>query len=252
MPIHLRQDVATLALAQVEGGLDGLVGAWQALAEDNEDVVRPRQKSTIYRWLKKGVPGGGEEVLAICGLLDVDPLALFDYQRNGYFDRFATLRRNIQLGLSKIGVLAPLYALYQPGPFWPSDGLAERYWSRPWCRQEFTNQADWTSSDYVLVTARFHQPPQGQPRAVHIAYRRLGSRDTMWRFYGSVIALEGELHLYSESGDHQIMGQVNKDEIRFRTYFGGRPVEFRLASLHAAEIELEFPYNDPETIGFEW
>lgn len=252
MAIFLRQDAVSRQLARLDGGLDALVGTWSAHAEDDEVFVRPRQRSTIYRWLQKGIPARGEEVLAICGLLDVDPLAVFDYERNGYFDNFATIRRNVQLGLYMIGALAPIYQLYQPGPYWPSDALAKRYWSRPWFSHEFTNDDNWTIPDYVLVKAKFRQRVEERPRAIHIAYRRVGSRDTMWRYFGTVVSLEKELRLYSESGDYQTMEPVDPDEIRFRTYFGGRPVEFRLASLHDFRISLDYPFNDPATIGFEW
>ena len=252
MAIFLKQDTISNQLATLDGGLDALVGAWNAHAEDDEDFVRPRQRSSIYRWLQKGIPARGEEVLAICGLLDVDPLAVFDYNRNGYFDNFATIRRNVQLGLYMIGALAPIYQLYQPGPYWPSDALAKRYWTRPWFAKEFANEDDWTNPDYVLIKTKFKQSVDKRPRAIHIAYRRAGSRDTMWRYYGSVISVEGTLQLYSEGGDYQTMTPVHPDEIRFRTYFGGRPVEFRIASLHDFEISMEFPFNDPDTIGFEW
>ena len=252
MAIFLRQDLVSRQLAAFDGGLDGLVAAWAVNSEEDEDYVKPRQRSSIYRWLQKGIPARGEEVLAICGLLGVDPLALFDYPRNGFHDNFAKIRRSVQLGREALGVLSPIFQLYKPGPYWPSDALAKRYWSRPWFAEEFSNKEDWRASDYVLVKARFKEPVADRPRAVHIAYRRLGSRDTMWRYYGTVISIEGELQLYSESGDFQPMKAVDPDEIRFRTYFGGRPVEFKLASLHAFNMSLEFPFNDLSTIGFEW
>lgn len=74
----------------------------------------------------------------------------------------------------------------------------------------------------------------------------------MWRYYGTVLAIERKLELYNESGDYQFMEQVEDDEIRFRTYFGGRPVEWRIVSLHEFSVEKVFPYNDMTTIGFNW
>jgi len=48
------------------------------------------------------------------------------------------------------------------------------------------------------------------------------------------------------------MERIEEDEIRFRTYYGGRPVEWRVVSLHEFEISKEFPFNDMKTIGFNW
>lgn len=252
LAIFLRQDLISQQIGRYNGGLDTVIGRWTAHAEDNEDYVRPRQRASIYRWVKDGIPAKGEEVLAICGLLDVDPLAVFDYQRNGYFSNFATIRRNVQLGLYMIGALAPIYQLYQPGPYWPSDALAKRYWMRPWFSSEFSNEDDWSDPAYVLVNATFVETTDDQPRAVHVAYRRLGSRDTMWRYYGTVVRIGDQLQLYSESGDFQTMEARQENQIQFRTYFGGRPVEFRIASLHSFKIGLDYPCSDKSIVGFEW
>jgi hypothetical protein len=252
MAIFLRQDIMIRQIARLDGGLDSLVGAWEALSEDDEDYVRPKQKSSIYRWLQKGIPTRGEEILAICGLVDVDPLSVFDYHKNGYFDEFASIRRNIQLGLHMVGALAPIYNLYRPGPHWPADVLSKRYWSRPWFSKEFSNTSGTPDSGYALVGANFKEAVDDRPRAIHIAYRRIGSRDTMWRYYGVVISINNILQLYSEGGDFQEMPNINPNCIAFRTYLGERPVEFRVASLHDFEFSLEFPFYGRDVVGFEW
>jgi hypothetical protein len=74
----------------------------------------------------------------------------------------------------------------------------------------------------------------------------------MWRYYGTVLSVDSKLELYTESGDYQSMRQMSEDEIRFRTYYGGRPVVWRVASLHEFIMEMEFPFNDMRTIGFNW
>lgn len=91
-----------------------------------------------------------------------------------------------------------------------------------------------------------------EPRAVHIAYRRKISPVTMWRFYGTVLCIDNELRLYSESGAFQTMPQVEADEIRFRTYFVGCEVELRTASLNEFTVDTTVPHNDTSTVGFEW
>ena len=252
MAIYLRPDITSDLLEAAHGSLEDLIVAWEARAMADPKFPKPRQRSSMYRWLKDGVPSRGDQIMAYCAMLDVDPLAIFDYRRNGYFRNFATLRRNLQLGLEAAGVFSPLFKVYRPGPHWPSDEHVRPCYGRNWFGVVFDNKDQWSSSDYGLVKVKFSAPASGRPRACHIAYRRTPSPDTMWRYFGTVLSVGGQLELYSEGGAFQEMQVVEQDEIRFRTYFGGRPVEFRVASLHAFGLTTEFPHNDKKTIGFEW
>ena len=148
--------------------------------------------------------------------------------------------------------LAPLVEMYVPSAQWPSDVIATLCYQRRWTRVEFTNEINWRSTDYALIRLKFTDPAYERPRAALIAYRRLDSPDTMWRFYGWVVGIDKRLSLYDEAGRFRSMDYADPDEIVFRTYFGGRPVEFRVASLHTFDFNIEFPYNDESMIGFEW
>lgn len=192
------------------------------------------------------------QLFALCGLLDVDPLAIIVFERNGYFSRFAKIRQLVYLGERALGGLGPLLEMFRPADHWPSNEIATDCFRRSWHAHEFSNADGWRSSEYALVKTVFENRGYQSPHAVHIAYRRLNSPDTMWRYYGTVLAIDGTLELYSEGGDFQTMAQVKDQEIRFRTYYGGRSVEWRLASLHDFSIDIEMPANDLETIGFNW
>jgi len=256
LPIFLRQKLTAALIHNIYGGFEALSADWEDRSREQPQFPHPIQRTSCYRWLQKGVPtkkeGPNLQFFGFCALLDVDPLAIFDYERNGYFSKFAKIRQMIYYGQRAMGGLAPLLEMYRPGDVWPSDEIARICYRHPWFAHEFTNSADWSSSDYLLVKIKFSQPIQLTPRAVHIAYRRVGVPDTMWRYYGTVLAIERKLELYNESGDYQFMEQVEDDEIRFRTYFGGRPVEWRIVSLHEFSVEKVFPYNDMTTIGFNW
>lgn len=102
------------------------------------------------------------------------------------------------------------------------------------------------------MTAQFRKATNGHPRAVHIAYRRRNSSDTMWRFYGTVIADGDRIELYSEGGVLQDMPRTESQTIPFRAYFGSRPVEWRAASLHAFDLATEFPCHDESAVSFVW
>lgn len=157
-----------------------------------------------------------------------------------------------QKGLAAMSVFRPLYRMYRPGPHWPATYMARRCYGRDWFAVEFDNGDNWRTNDYVKVTARFRDATNGHPRAVHIAYRRRNSPDTMWRFYGTVIAVGDRIELYSEGGAFQDMPRTESQAIPFRTYFGGRPVEWRVASLHAFDLQTDFPCTDESVVSFVW
>jgi hypothetical protein len=216
--IHLRQPITSELIISHGDGFEGLPAEWEKCEQRVRDFPKAKNRATLYRWMKDGVPSkGGDykfQLLALCGLLDVDPLAIFDYEKNGYFSNFGKLRKLLQF-------------------------------------RTFVNEAHWESSNYVMVDADFKQV-SSTPRAIHIAYRRHKTSDTMWRFYGTVISLGGKLELYNEGGDHREMPSPGQGKICFRTYFGGRPVEFRIVSLHDFDYSLKYPFNDKSVIGFEW
>ena len=245
---------------QEYGGFAGLAAEWEERHRVDNRFPRPRQESTIHRWTLSGIPtkksaanqSDDMQLFGLSALLDIDPLALFDFERNGYFSRFNKIRQMIFAGFGSSSVLSPLIALYGPRDPWPNELIMNTCFNRNWHCEVFNNGGNWNHTNYALVKTQFSTDTFTRPRTVHIAYRRLRSRDTLWRFYGSVMAIENELRLYSESGDFQTMRQANENEIRFRTYFGGRPVEWRIASLHPFSLENEVPFDDKQTIGFEW
>ncbi len=256
MTIFLRQELTGRLVHEIYGGYDGLAAAWEERAARSASFPRARQRSSLYRWVSTGVPtgrdGADHQFFALCGLLDVDPLVIFDFHDNGYFSKFARIRQLIYYGRQALGGIATMFDMYRPADIWPSDSLARACFGRAWHWQQLTNSENWRDSDYILLKACFSDGRTSHPRGVHIAYRRLGVPDTMWRYYGTVLAIDKKLELYSESGTFLTMDQVHEDEVRFRTYFGGRPVEWRITSLHEFSLQTEFPFADSRTIGFTW
>jgi hypothetical protein len=254
--IFLRQEVTKQLVTEKYNGFDGLAAAWEEEAMTRPMFPKSKQRSTVYRWLIDGVPSSKDKsecnIFALSSLLDVDPLVLFDFKRNGFFSNFAKLRQLIYFGNNTIGGLAPLLRMFKPGDEWPSDFLARNFYDRPWFSEQFSNEGELPSSDYVLLKARFSENLSAQPLAVHIAYRRTNSPDTMWRYYGSVLSIQDKLELYSEGGSFQKMDIKKMGEIQFRTYFGGRPVEWRVVSLHNFSLDRDMAFNDMQIIGFNW
>lgn len=264
MRAYLDKDLTLRLIHEIHGGLDEIAAAWEERHDELRGFPEPKQRSSIYRWITHGVPGrtGAKlawvenkrdlQIFGLCALLNVDPLCIFDFHRNGYFSRFPIIRQAIYLGARALGGLSPVFEMFKPGDNWPSDSIVQACYGRKWYATHLTNANDWENLNYILVKAKFAEKPGSFPRAVHIAYRRTVDSDTMWRYYGTVIHIGGMLKLYNESGGYQEMDAVYADEIRFRTYYGGRPVIWRIASLHEFSVSTEYPHSDIKTIGFQW
>lgn len=248
----------SLIRTRYASGVDDLLADWE-IEFQSAGLPPAPSRSTLYAWIAEGFPSidsgpSRDQLLAFCGLLDVDPLALFDFKRNGFLDEFTALRIALARGQLLAGAFRPIIELHQPGESWPSEPLARRYWGRPWSAVEFDNVDRYTGNQYILLKVHFSAPSRGDPRVVHIAYRRwdLGRKDKMWRYYGTVVASDQSLDLYNEGGLHLKMLRHDQDRIDFRTYFGGRPVEFRVASLHEFSLDNTYPFDDMSVIGFNW
>lgn len=256
MTIFLRRDTVNLLVDELHGGYDELVAAWELRANENRGAPRAPSRSTLYRWISDGVPtlrdGADHRFFALCGLLDVDPLAIFDFEKHGYFSKFARLRQLVYYGRQSLGGVATLLDMYRPGDVWPSEAIAKKCFGHGWKAHHLTNKDDWENSSYILLKSRFSDWKKNHPRAVHIDYRRIGVPDTMWRYYGSVIAIDHKIELYSESGTFQVLPQVDADVIPFRTYFGGRPVEWRIASLHDFSLATLLSPDECSAVTFTW
>ncbi|UYV38703.1 hypothetical protein N4R57_06555 [Rhodobacteraceae bacterium D3-12] len=186
-------------------------------------------------------------------MLDADPLTIFDFERNGYFKSFSKLREQIYFHIVGGGRFRSILDLMAPRTVWPNDGLARKFYGRPWYSVEFEHRADGVINDYADVRISFPQSTRFAPRCVHIAYRRANSRDKLWRYYGTVQKFRGKTRLFSESGAYveKIEAQPSDDGFAFKTYYGATHVEFRVASLHAFECNQVFPSETGSDFLFE-
>ena len=256
--VYLNESIIRGTLRKNQKTLEKIADEWASPSGGDATYPPAPSRSTIYKWAADGFPSiesgpSKFQLLAFCAQLDADPLVLFDYRRNGYFSKFTKLRVAIQRGLGNLGAFGPLIELYQPDVHWPSDALAKWIWGRNWYFEVFDNQIYHHTNDYASIKMTFSKTG-GLPRAAHIAYRRWKTRhtDSMWRYYGTVIAVEDNIELYSEGGAHKRAHRSDENEIEFSTYFGGRQVEFKIASIHQFSSDVSCPARDPSVIGFEW
>ncbi|UWR03770.1 hypothetical protein K3740_03460 [Ruegeria conchae] len=246
-------ELSTILWSSRPKGIDGLVGDWVARCEHNTKFPKARTRSAIYDWLNNGAPPETDAVLGLAAMLDTDPLTIFDFERNGYFNNFSKLREQIYYHIVGGGRFRSILDLMAPRHMWPNDGLAKKFYGRTWTKEGFEHRADKLVNDYADVHISFPQSTRFAPRCIHIAYRRANSRDKLWRYYGTVQKFRGKTRLFSESGAYveETETEPANEGFVLKTYYGATHVEFRIASLHEFNCKVVFPSESDTDFLFE-
>lgn len=256
MKIFVEIDIVQRIFEERFGGLQNFVDDWfekeiQYLGERKSS----RDASTIYAWLKNGLPSQRDTIFGFFGMLGVDPVSVIDLDRSGLPRKFGLLRAAFMVGGgATAGGFAPLFEIYRPATNWPDGGIASRFFKREWSVQEFAHDALNVSNIYATVFIDTSQDrPNRHPNAFHIAYRRKSNADGLWRPFGTIIDRERETILIHENGNLQ---RVSKSAtysrmLAFKTYFGPAPAEFRLASLDGFMCRVELQDLPMVTLFFE-
>ena len=86
MAISLNADLVHALIEERFGSIADLAVEWEErVASGIQRVGRPRNRASIYRWLKSGLPSHRDDVLGFAAALDVDPVALLDIDRPDAF-----------------------------------------------------------------------------------------------------------------------------------------------------------------------
>ena len=254
MAIPLRSEMVRDLILRRFGSVDGLVVEWEdRVATGRQQVGKARNRGTIYRWLEEGLPSRKEDILGFAALLDVDPVALLRIDDEFLRQHYGRERRLFQLGALGLSRLAAFWAIYIPGGYWPDASIARTLYGRDWTTFEHRHDPNVVSNAF----ASFNFTPAvtdvfAGPWVVHFAYRRAGARDGMWRPYGSVMRDGRSVQLISESGDLQERVLVEPAfSIPVETHFGPGGAEFRVASLHAFDVQVTVPSRETDCVRFQ-
>lgn len=249
LKLHVDKAVLHHAFNAGFGGIENFADIWSKIPQDDEAAgQRERSVKTIYAWLQNGMPTARDTMMRFFGTLGIDPVAAVELDSGKLQKQFGRLRRAFMFGGFNAGGFRPLFELYAPSFGWPEESLALTYFDRKWTTFDFTHHAQDIKNTYVTIHVQAQDDmPVSWPRAFHIAYRRLSNADGLWRPYGAVMTRLKEAILVHENGEVQRTPffASNNHRIRFRTWFGPEPAEFRLASLHPFSCRIE-PFNDPE------
>ncbi len=250
MRFHLKSDLMHWLFEEKFGGIDNFADAWANSTKKGSDQPTARSVKTIYKWLAQGLPKNEETFFSFFGVLGVDPFSLIDLDKSQFRKHFGVLRQAVLLGGINIGGFRPLLHVLKPSPQWPGSTLVKHHYGRDWTTRDLAHEAEETKNlDVTLRIEGRGDYPTAWPRAYHIAYRRLSNADGLWRPFGTVITRNSEAILVHENGSMKRieMPYRSKHQVAFKTFFGPSPADFRIASLHPFEIELEL-YDDPEVV----
>lgn len=239
MPIPLNTTLVDAIRRERFETINDMLAEWEHRVETKKQRQgQARSKATVHRWLADGFPSNQDDIFGFAALLDVDPIGILNIDREYVSRQFGIERRLFQLPDPHKSPLSPLWPIYFPGPSWPNDELTQTYYGRSWCAREFVHDASVCSNVYAAVhLAPTADIPPHAPRVFHFAYRRTNASDRMWRPYGTVIGLNGEVCLISENGDYErITDERSPETVVVETHFGPGSAEFSVASVHTFEI----------------
>lgn len=235
------------------GSVDAFAIEWEHRIEiRTQKAGKARDRATIYRWLKHGIPSKKYELWGLAAALDIDPIALLRVDANFVKRNFPRERFLFQIGSIIGSKLHPLWGAFMPSPNWPNEELPNTFYGRSWKTFHFKHNAVDVLNQFagLLIRPEF-QTEALPPRAFMFAYRRAGAVDTLWRPYGIVIYQKNRTRLISDNGFYQeVKNSSHTHEFVVETYFGRGAAEFQIASLHGFDASLTIPSNNPLAVRF--
>jgi hypothetical protein len=253
MGIPVSSDFMLDFIKQRWGGVDDFAVEWAVRHEKGlQKVGQPRDRGSIYRWIKQGLPNRRDEVFGLCAALDVDPFCLIELRDDRFTRLFARERLSFLLnrpGQSKISALWPLV---RPSAAWPDQTIAQDYFAREWHTYDFAHAALNVANCYaqIRLSTPVDQQKTGQPRTYYFAYRKAAATDGLWRPYGIVRQRGGRNVALAEMGFADEQASALGSPIDVETFFGPGPASFRIASLHPFEAVVTAPSTASTALRF--
>lgn len=235
------------------GSVDNLCAAWTVQHQnDPKRALKPRDRSTVYKWLDTGLPAKPDILFGFCSLLDVDPIGIVQSDKDFIEQNFAKERRAFQVSEKGDTVLAPFRVIYFPWWSWPNQKISNKYFHRDWFVEEFLYEPGNIANVYAgLLLSTRGDLSISRPHVYHIAYQQKNAIDRLWRPYGVIISRGQAIRLISESGDWQeIVVRADSPYAPVETFFGPRATRFRLASLHEFAMSVQVPSRFEQAVRF--
>lgn len=250
MTIPIKTELIRQLIERKFGSVDDLIVEWEHRVDTNrQSSGDSRDRSTVYRWLGGGLPSRPDDIFGFAALLDVDPIALLDIDRDYIHEQFGRERRFFRLNRPRKSQMAALWALYTADGGWPDQKLAETFYGKRWQTADFAHDPSRIRNAYAAITLSPEDIEIDAPKTFHFAYRSVGVSDRMWRPFGTVIGHGGNSILLSERGVFDQAQRSNANVVA-ECWFGPGPAEFRVVSIHPFALTVCVPANDLPAVRF--
>jgi hypothetical protein len=235
------------------GSVDELVVEWEErVRTEQQKIGTYKDRATLYRWLKNGLPAKRDDIFGLFGLLNVDPVACLNLESDDFRNQFVKERYFFLLNSIKHSRLAPLWSLIQANAHWPDQSISYDFFNRAWFAHEFTHTASAVRNAFVDIklSTRERKSDMPVPFVYHFAYRKRYAADGLWRPFGCVIHYNTKAILISENGEVKSMNCAPADQLIVQTFFGPGPAEFKVASLHEFKLTVTAPAEEERLLQF--
>jgi hypothetical protein len=222
--------------------VDRLLDRWQASQARNTDASKDvPDRATIYRWLNGAFPRTRDDLLRLCGFLDVDPFCMLTLPATDEAAAVRRLHSAFWLNRWEPPALSFFAEFFGHQHYWPPSQLAKQYYGRDWHTEEFGHDPEIRANYYAQIElVRLAVPDSGTPQVFHFAYQQPGLFGQRWIQYGFVerqgllvrlLNITGQVeHYRAESGDRPSVVE---------TWFGPSLANFRIASLHPFSMRFK-------------
>ena len=221
---------------KARGGVSALLANWPSEVAPN--------RTTVSRWLGGiTVPQSSHQLLSLAAAMDVDPFALWSPEPEQFAQIVTLVVRALRQ--KKWGRLYPALSFIEHfnGPVreWPPVSLAVQYYRRSWFTHDFEHHINNSSISRYATVVLQARPPMAfhEPHVFHFAWRDARGPVADWRPYGliEVSRCDAELRLLHFNGVRLVAPITpGADRIAVETFFGPRPAQFRVASLHEFDL----------------
>lgn len=197
-------------------------------------------RSTVSRWLTgANFPRTEGAILALAATLDLDPLALWQFNERDFERACATIARASRT--NRWSELVPALSLLKHfvDPVWDWPPAVENYYGREWCSSTLSHDAIVRKNFYarISILGSEHVNADGD-QSWHFAWRGSGAMKR-WHPYGLIRLRRNRLSLFSFTGriEHSVFSS-NPSELFVETWFGEGSAEFRIVSVHSFESKF--------------
>lgn len=228
------QPLRSLIAARLSGGVPELQARWSSSNPADTEHSEPPHRATLHRWTQGQVPRTADDLLRLCGILDVDPMCLLNLPED---NPEATIERLLATFIRDRWdppTLEFLKGFMGRRSLWPPPELARKYFDREWFTQELAHDAKNRANFYATLRIAPSAPTYREgPFIYHVAFRQPKAFGERWLQFGVVMRHGNRISLRHINGHTEDCDALSKfGDTLFETWFGPSSAVIRVASLH--------------------